>query len=201
MAARKLSDAAAKQILRRWPNRTKKLWRVPDNSGYWLRAQPSDATVRAPRLSAPGARLFTTQPDGLWIYLTKQYCDVVAIEVCGTIQNLNDKRSRYIPGNHSVVVDCRAEWLQGQIRTARGGLRARWEMVPSFDQEPSDQVLPVRHLRVLYSIPNNEYDRWTPEHVPAGYEFFCPHSSLDSYTSQKMQEFLRQMSIRSHYYV
>ena len=73
-----------------------------------------------------------------------------------------------------------------------------------YKQPPKSKAsvaVPVRHLRVLYALPDDLYREWAKEHVPTGYEFFCPHSSLDSYTSQKMQEFLGQMSIASQFYL
>lgn len=80
----------------------------------------------------------------------------------------------------------------------------RWKASGIYKQAPKSSAgiaIPVRHLRVLYALPNDLYDKWTKEHAPTGYEFFCPHSSLDSYNSQKMQEFLRQMSIASQFYI
>lgn len=53
----------------------------------------------------------------------------------------------------------------------------------------------------LYALPNAIYKKWIPEHTPTGYEYFCPHSSLASYTVQKMQVFLRRMSISSQFYL
>lgn len=57
-----------------------------------------------------------------------------------------------------------------------------------------DLSIPIRHLRVLFAIPNETYQTWRREHSPTGYEYFCPHSSLATYNSQAMRVFLRQMS-------
>lgn len=151
----------------------------------------------------PGAKLFTTQPDGLWVYINDpSSCDVVAVEVCGTIQNLNDKRSRYIPASHSLVLWCGLRWLEEKISVQRGGKRPRWKAAGSFSGKPTAELnLPVRHLRVLYGIPNSLYHKWCREHTPTGYEFFCPHSSLQTYNSRPMQNFLRQMSSAAQFRV
>ena len=61
-------------------------------------------------------------------------------------------------------------------------------------------IIPVRHLRVLYALPKRLYETWCRQHTPTGYEFFCPHSSLDSYSSKKMQTFLAQLSIAAQFY-
>src|SRR5262249_17594834 len=130
-------------------------------------------------------------------------CDVVAVEVCGSIQNLNDKRSRFIPASHSLILSTTKAWLSEDITIQRGGKMARWKAAASLSKKvpKSDKQFPVRHLRVLYALPNDRYHSWCSNHVPTGYEFFCPHSSLDSYNSPKMQTFLRQMSISSQFYV
>ncbi|MFA7346504.1 MAG: hypothetical protein WCZ86_01970 [Desulfurivibrionaceae bacterium] len=203
MAGRKLRDREAKDILLGWPTRTKKLWPPPGGKGYWIQGQPKKArNMPGPCLSAPGAALFKTQPDGLWVHFQGQTsCDVVVVEVCGTIQNLNDKRSRYVPSSHSLVLSCKKEWLDEKVSVNKGGQFPRWKASASFGKAPHlDLSVPVRHLRVLYALPNDNYHEWCAEHVPTGYEFFCPHSSLDSYNSQRMQTFLRQMSIAAQFY-
>jgi hypothetical protein len=202
MAKKKLSDAEAKAILKKWPNRTRSVWPAPNGHGYWICAQPRLGKAPGPTLSAPGADLFKTQPDGLWIYAAdRDYCDIVAIEVCGTIQNLNDKRSRYFPSSHSLILTATKRWLDEEISIQKGGRAPRWDAVRTFGKEPdADMKIPVRHLRVMYALPNDAYEAWAKQHSPTGYEFFCPHSSLDSYRSPKMQRFLGQMSIANQFY-
>lgn len=200
MSKDKLSDREGKDLLRKWPTRTK-LWPPPGGRGFWIRGQPKDQKQPGPRLSSPGAELFTTQPDGLWVHFkNERSCDVVAVEVCNTIPNLNDKRSRYIPASHSLVLSCSAAWLKESITVQSAGKRPRWQACASFDEEPTvDLQIPVRHLRVLYGIPNALYNKWCREHTPTGYEFFAQHSSLATYNSPPMQRFLRQMSSASQF--
>jgi len=198
-----LSDSAAKRVLRRWPTRTRRLW-TPDAPGWWLRAQPVDGQTTCPRFRAPGARLFKTQPDGLWLFLQPDdgYADAIVVEVCQSIQNLNDKRSRYMPATHSLIVECPRTWLLAEISVQRGGRQPRWRAAGTFADEPTAPlVLPVRFLRVLYALPNSIYRTWLLEHVPAGYEYFVPHSSLGSYEAPPMQDFLRRLTISSHSYI
>ena len=202
MAAEKLSDAEAKQILLSWPTRTN-IWPPPGGTGYWLQAQPSSSSITGPRISSPGATQFRTQPDGLWAFFHPfSSCDLVAVEVCGTSQNLNDKRSRYIPSSHSLVLSVSASWLNHKITIQGGGQRTRWNSTGTLTEAPvSDLVLPVRHLRVLYALPNTLYHKWCSEHTPTGYEFFSPHSSLSNYNSPPFQEFLKRMSIATQFYM
>jgi hypothetical protein len=202
MTKPKLTDGQAKKILLGWPRRANSLWKPPMDGGYWMRAQPKDGSAPAPIIRAPGSSSFSTQPDGMWMCLcAKKYCDVVAIEVCGTIQNLNDKRSRYLATNSSLLVCCQIGWLSEKIATNGGGEKRRYEALGSFGAESTfDVSLPIRFMRVLYAIPGRQYDKWCANHVPTGYKFFCKHSSLSAYNGQKMQAFLRQMSIKSQFY-
>jgi hypothetical protein len=195
-----LTDRQAKRILSRWPSRTKRLWRVAGGKGYWTRATPKTGSVAVPRLKSPGAALFTTQPDGMWVYVQgMEFADAIVVEVCGSIQNLNDKRSRYIPASHSLVLACPLQWLLEPTTIQRGGRAPRWRAMRTLHKPRVDLIAPIRHLRVLYALPSSLYDRWVPNHVPTGYEFFCTHKSLSGYNSQKMQMFLRQMSMTSSF--
>jgi hypothetical protein len=149
-------------------------------------------------------KLPKTQPDGLWLYLRPDdtYTDAVVVEVSRSIQNLNDKRSRYMPATYGLVVDCPLEWLLADIRLRFGRRLPRWQAAGTFDRKPSsDLTVQVRLLRVLYALPNDLYRTWVPGHVPAGHEYFMPHTSLASYNSQAMQQFLSRLTWRSHIYV
>jgi hypothetical protein len=196
-----MTDAQAKAVLRTWANRTK-IWPPPTGLGYWLRARPGTlgVAVTCPSLRSPGARLFTTQPDGLWLFLGHtEYADAFCVEVCNSIQNLNDKRSRYMPSSHSLLAAIPLQWLDEVIAVQRGGMRARWEASRCFQVRPPALLLPVRHLRVLYALPPNHYTNWKANHTPTGYEYFCRQNSLNTFNSPPTRRFLRQMSIASHF--
>src|SRR5581483_1240649 len=170
MPSNTLSDSDAKALLRSWPGVTKK-WSPQANSGVWLRAQPGPdprPNYRTPFLSIPGADLFTTQPDGLWVsYPGKGYCDIIAIEVCGTIQNFNDKRSRYVHTSYSLLLNCDLRWLKSEVPWKRGS-SFRWKLAklraPKGDagkaKSPKYRVFPVRYVSVLYALPNQRYAEW-----------------------------------------
>ena len=202
MSSPKLTDAAAKAILLKWPRRSNSLWPAPSIGGFWLRAQPKDGSATGPRICSPGAKLFTTQPDGLWACFAKrQFCDLVVIEVCGSIQNLNDKRSRYIPSSHSLVLSCSAAWFNEHVPVQGGGKSPRCKALGSFGKAPASDInVPIRFMRILYAIPDKQYGSWCLNHTPTGQEFFCKHSSLSAYKGPQMQSFLRQMSILSQFY-
>lgn len=204
----KLSDAQAKQLLRGWPSHSGDVvrsdaWPTPHGKGAWLRAQPPDTASRpGPRLRAPGATLFTTQPDGLWVWFgpEAQFADVLAIEVCGTAQNLNDKRSRYGPTTTSLILSTSKRWLKREVGTRGGGKKTRQALAAMEGlRVDHDLLVPVRWLQVLYALPNDVYKSWTAEQIPGPHEYFCRHSSMGSYNSQAMQAFLARMTLRSHF--
>ena len=165
MANSKLKDSDAKTILLKWPTRTNNLWDTPTGSGYWIQAQPKPlgSTITTPTLHTPGASLFKTQPDGMWAYLKDDtFADVICVEVCGTQQNLNDKRSRYSADVRSLVLNCGLKWLLQDVNVQNSGAMPRWKATETIHQQPSAAlVLPVRYLRVLFAIPNTLYKTWT----------------------------------------
>lgn len=197
-----MTDQQAKRILQRgWCERTH-LWDRPDSVGWWLRARPGPSAPTKPYLMTPGAKLFKTQPDGLWLYFSHtEWVDAICIEHCSSIQNLNDKRSRYMPTLNSVLVRIARTWLNGDVTLQRGGLAPRWRASGTMN-EPSKSVpkyeIPIRLIRVLYALRKQDYSRWVPNHIPTGYEFFCTHDSLKTYTAPTTQEFLKRMSSVAH---
>ena len=203
MANSKLSDGDAKNILRKWPTRSDTLWESPIGKGYWLQAQPKPANsgITSPTLRTPGSSLFKTQPDGMYAFLNEDvYADVVCIEVCGTQQNLNDKRSRYAADVRSMVLHCPEKWMLKDVTVQNGGVLPRWQACGTIATQPAeDLIVPVRYLRVLFAIPNDLYKTWSAENIPDGHEFYCRHSSLSTYNSPATQEFLRGMEIQRHF--
>lgn len=162
---------------------------------------PAPGATAGPTLNSPGADLFNTQPDGLWIYMKEGYADVIIIEVCGNIQNVNDKRSRYAPFGHGLVVRCPLPWLLENVTVQRGGQKPRWQASVTLATAPTaDMMLPVRHLRVLIAIPNASFKSWRENNTPGPHEYYTQHSSLNSYTGPKFQQLLRGMSPASHWY-
>lgn len=197
-----LRDKQAKEVLRKWPMATTKLWPPPNGSGAWIRAQPKDGTATGPVIQAPGSDLFATQPDGLWVHFNGlESCDLVVVEVCGSIQNLNDKRSRYMPSTHSLVLKVVPDWANEVVPGGYGRRqRTRRDLAKTLPALDADHVnIPIRVLRVLYALTNEHYKLWVPNHVPTGYEFFIPHSSLGTYNSKPTQEFLKRMSVASQF--
>lgn len=216
MSSQKLSDSEAKDILRKWPQVTSKLFVTPSGDGNWLRAAPKSDKVDGkdrilPKIHSLGSSgLLTTHPDGLYVVFSYDkgddgiaetpYADVISIEVCGSLQNLGDKRSRYAGLGSSIVLRCRKGWLLQEITMQKGARRPRWRVLGLRSKPEGHAQIPIRFLRVLYALPNAEYSRLRDALVPAGHEYYCPHSSLASHGSPSMIKFLTSLSIHSHFY-
>lgn len=207
-----LSDAQAKAALRTWALVTR-VWSGGEYI-FWLRAQPNDVddTQRSPRLTAAGSREFQTQPDGLWITLggmgsqpvgTSTFADCVVVEVCGTAQNLNDKRSRYSARTSALVIEMMQPWLDHEVPRQGGAVRMRRQLLAS--ELPASGVVrrPVRHVRVLYALDDTGarslYARATREIVLEAHEYMLPQRILQQWTAPEMQEFLKRMAPRRQY--
>ena len=204
-AKKKRDDLIAKDKLRLWPMVTTTVWAPSVDDGCWLRAQPVDGGPAGPRLVGAGSDLFSTQPDGLWICLVPErgFADAVAVEVCGSSQNFNDKRARYAARTMATVVRCSHAWLHAEVSTQGGGRAKRWEVAGTFDAAfpPSSEVtLPLRFLRVLYFLNDALFDSWSATGVPEAHEFVSRYQSVGSYTSPQMQKFLKRMTLDVHFY-
>ncbi len=198
-----MTDSQAKRILRNaWDERTRH-WKTPDPEGWWIRARPGRRKPVMPYFLTPGAKLFRTQPDGLWLYFSSEgWVDAICIEHCSSVQNLNDKRSRYMPALNSLLVRVKRTWLRKEIGIKHGGRAERWEATKTMaepDFKKTKFEFPVRHLRVLYAMREADYSRWIPNHVATGYEFFCTHNSLRTWNSPTTRTFLARMSSVAHH--
>jgi hypothetical protein len=191
------SDSEGKDILRTWPETSKALWSVPNAGARWLQARPKRGFAGCPDLRSVGSSALKTVPDGLWVLATQSYVDAMVVEICTSIQNLADKRSRYAPQLHALVVRLPRSWLLEALATSKH--RRRWTV--AFERPPeTDFYLPVRHLRVLLFLDDVTYGQVRGAITPAAHEFFARHSSLKSYTAQPMQNLLRRMNADAHWY-
>ena len=195
-----LSDAEAKAILEtRWPRRTN-TWPIPAYTGYWIRACPSVSPQ--PFLHPAGATALTTRPDGLYIYahIPSGFVDVIAIEVCVSNQNLNDKRSRYTPLSGNVQLTLPIGWLNSTIAIQKGRNKHIWSASGWFDSAPTADVrLTIRHMRALFALRQQDYTNFGSNQLPAGHEYFCMHQDLVQINNQYMQKFIKGMALMNHF--
>lgn len=195
-----LTDAQAKLILeQRWPRRTN-AWPIPAYKGYWMRACPSNAPM--PYIHPAGATTLTTRPDGMYLFahIPSGFVDVMAIEVCVTNQNFNDKRSRYTPTSGNVHITLPLDWLNSIIAIQKGRQRHIWAASGWFTSAPTADVrLTIRHMRTLFVLKDSDYTNFGQNHLPAGHEYFCMHRDLNQINNQYMQEFIKGMALMNHF--
>src|SRR5579884_3671734 len=95
-------DSLVRARLLRWPQRPPGLPPLGNGQDAWLRGRPAPLSdAYNPFLKVPGCERLRTLPDGLWLRFggsaVEPFVDVVAIEACGSLANLLDKRSRFAP--------------------------------------------------------------------------------------------------------
>ncbi len=174
-------DTLVKARLKRWPQRPPGLKPKSPNDA-WLCGRPSEVGSAAhPYLKLPGSNHMRTLPDGLWLNFggnrNDPYVDIFAIEACGSLQNLLDKRSRFAPSTHSLLAVCPIRWLLAPVGTEDP--TARWRASGIFDHQPTrDVTLPVREMRVLYGLKRPHYDGFARTQLPHAHEFFVPIETL-----------------------
>ena len=104
---------------------------------------------------APGSTRWRTLPDGLWLNFggtpVDPFVDIFAIEACGSLQNLLDKRSRFAPSTHSLLAVCPVQWLLSPVMP--GDPTPRWKATGVLVHEPTAPLRPAgaRHARALRS--------------------------------------------------
>ena len=165
------TDAQAKEDIRKWPIVAHRLF----GPEPWLRILPfplghEQGHPALPYLYRTGDRS-KTYPDGLYARFRSGCADVIAVEHCGTQQNLNDKRSRYAASQSVNFLALPEEWyskwevLVGdrrstKYRTMRSliykyGFSGQQWMGPRLGEltNKKDWNIPIRRLRVVYATP------------------------------------------------
>jgi len=176
-------DALVRARLRTWPQRPPGLNAVSFGPDAWLRGRPAGAISNGqqPFLKLPGSDKLRTLPDGLWLNFggsaEEPFVDIFAIEACGSITNLLDKRSRFGASTHSLLAACPIPWLLAPAMP--DDPTPRWKLTRVIRREPAlPLVLPVRGVRVLYGLKPTDYYNFARNHVPAAHEFFVPMGAL-----------------------
>src|SRR5580692_3323053 len=133
-------DAQVKARLREWPQHPPGLKPLPNGRGTWLRGRPTyDLGTCHPFLKLPGSDRLRTLPDGLWLHFggtpEEPFVDIFAVEACGSLANLLDKRSRFAPSTHSLLACCPVPWLLAPA--IEGDTTPRWRATGLLRAEPA----------------------------------------------------------------
>ncbi|HTW70335.1 MAG TPA: hypothetical protein VME47_10640 [Acetobacteraceae bacterium] len=192
MCGQQSLDVLVKERLKLWPQRPPGL-RMPRRGRHvWLRGRPGDdADYCHPFLKLPGSTRLRTIPDGLWLNfggtIAEPFVDIFAIEACGTLQNLLDKRSRFAPSTHSLLALCPVPWLLAPAMA--GDPTPRWQAIGVLAHPPTlPAVFPVRNHVVLYGLKQKHYDGFARHQLPHGHELFAPMEALTAEDGDKDPE-------------
>ena len=121
--------------------------------------------------------------------------DIFAVEACISLTNLLDKRSRFAPSTHSLLVVCPVPWLLAPV--IAGDTTPRWRATGLLRHEPALAfVLPVRDIRVLFALTHKNYDGFVRHQLPHAHEYFAPMETLTAFGSEKNPQ-LRAMLARA----
>ena len=199
-------DALVRARLRGWPQRPPGLDRSHKHPGSWLRGRPAETTGTShPFLKLPGSDRLRTLPDGLWLNFggtpLEPYADIFAIEACGSLANMLDKRARFAPSTGSLLAVCPVPWLLGPTSTADP--TPRWRCTGVLRGEPVQPlILPVRDVRVLYALKARHYNGLLQSHVPLAHEYFVPMDKLvakDAPEDPQLQALVARASAFAHF--
>ena len=189
MREKRSLDALVKARLREWPQHPPGLKPSLNRQDTWLRARPTyDQGSCHPFLKLPGSDRLRTLPDGLWLNFggttEEPFADIFAVEACISLTNLLDKRSRFAPSTHSLLVVCPVPWLLAPV--IAGDTMPRWRATGLLRHEPILAfVLPVRDIRVLFALTHKNYDGFRKHQLPHAHEYFAPMETLTALGSDK----------------
>lgn len=199
-------DSLVRARLRTWPQRPPGV-AAGMGAHAWLRGRPADEAANAhePYLKLPGSDRMRTLPDGLWLNFggtaAEPFADILAIEACGTLPNLLDKRSRFAPSTHSLMAFCPVPWLLAPVSPSDA--TARWRATGILPVEPVQPlIVPVRDVRVLYALKKHHYAGFESSQVPHTHEFFIPMEALvdaDAPKNPAVRALLARASARAHF--
>lgn len=206
MEAFRSLDALVRSRLRQWPQRPPGLGGPGAGKDSWLRGRPTEVESSChPFLKLPGSDRLRTLPDGLWLNFggsaEEPFVDIFAIEACGSLQNLLDKRSRFAPSTHSLLAVCPVPWLLAPVTP--NDPTPRWQATGVLRHPPSlALVLPVRDIRVMYALKQRHYDGFAQHQVPHPHEYFLPMDKLvaqDAPQDPAVRELVSRASCRANF--
>ena len=206
MAEYRSLDALVRARLRQWPQRPPGLAPSSLRNESWLRGRPADIEGSCyPFLKLPGSERLRTLPDGLWLNFggtpLEPFADILAIEACGSLENLLDKRARFAPSTNSLLAVCPVPWLLGP--TSPEDPTPRWQSTGILRGEPVQAlILPVRDIRVMFALKERHYNGLQRCHVPHAHEYFLPMDKLvakDAPDDPQIRALMARASANAHF--
>lgn len=204
-------DHLVRRRLQQWPQRPPGLAHAEKACDGWLRGRPGDPTLdpvpaAQPFLKFPGSNRLRTLPDGLWLNFGgthhEPFVDIFAIEACGSLQNLLDKRSRFAPSTRSLLAVCPVAWLLAPVTPT--DKMPRWKATGVIKVEPTmPLVMPVRDIRVMYALKQRQYNGFAECQLPQPHEYFVPMEELvaeNAHENPALRELVSRASARSNFY-
>jgi hypothetical protein len=184
-------DRQVRDRLRLWPQHPPGMSPRLRERDAWLRGRPCADMYTAgmgPFLKLPGSNRLRTLPDGLWLNFggnhREPFVDIFAIEACGSLANLLDKRSRFAPTVQSLLTVCPVPWLLAEF--IPNDRTQRWEATGVIRREPTHPlILPVRDIRVMYALKDRHYEDFLRHHVPHAHEYYVPIGALTAKDGDK----------------
>lgn len=127
--------------------------------------------------------------------------DIFAIEACGSLQNLLDKRSRFAPSTNSLLAVCPLPWLLAAALPMDP--MPRWRLTGVLVAIPRvPLVLPVRDVRVMYGLKQRHYNGFVKSQIPHPHEYFVPMEALvaeDAVQNPAMQALVSRASANANF--
>jgi hypothetical protein len=207
MLVHKSLDDLVRRRLRTWPQHLPGLAGAGFGRDVWMRGRPAamEDNYPPPFLKLPGTVRLRTLPDGLWLNFGGKtpdgYVDILAIEACGTLANLLDKRSRFAPSVQSLLAVCPVPWLLAPV--AADDDTPRWRLTGLLKKEPREPlILPVRDIRVLYGLKTRHYLGFATTQVPHPHEYFVPVEAItaeNGHEDPALQALLERASARANF--
>lgn len=199
-------DALVRARLQCWPQSPPGAVSPNTAADHWLRGRPGAISENShPFLKFPGSSRLRTLPDGLWLHFGgtpgEPFVDIFAIEACGSLQNLLDKRSRFAPSTHSLLAVCPLPWLLASASVSE--TTPRWQLTGVLRRLPiGPLVLPVRDVRVMYGLKQRHYDGFMKTQIPHPHEYFVPMRALvaeDAVHNPAMQALVSRASANANF--
>ncbi len=206
MDTRRSVDSIVRKRLQSWPQHPPGLPEYGPRQAKWLRGRPVVFTGGFnPYLKLPGSSRMRTIPDGLWLNfggtIAEPFVDIFAVEACGTVQNLLDKRSRFAPRISSLLAFCPVPWLLSPVMP--GDPTPRWKATGVVVNEPTAPLtFPVRDIRVMYGLRPKVYSGFLKNQIPQPHEYFVPIEALtaeDGDKSPELQALLSRAAVTSNF--